>query len=157
MKKRILFRILLGILLGAAMMYIVPPLLNHGHINRAIYSGALLARVGSPAKASLLTLLVMGLFGALCVGGTLFYEVERWPLALATAVHYLSISLGYLVVDRLLCWEMPLRLLLFIEGGMTVGFFLIWLSIYLCYKAQVRELNELMEKKNELDGEERSE
>ena len=34
-------------------------------------------------------------------------------------------------------------LLLHIEGAMTLGFFLIWLVMYLIYRRQVRELNEL--------------
>ena len=146
MKKKILIRCGAGFLLGVAMMYLVPPLISHSSVRRAIYSDVLLARMGSPAAATLVTLLVMGLFGALCVGGTLFYEIERWPLAGATAAHYLSMALGYLIPDRLLCWNMPPRLLLTIEGIMTLGFFLIWLILYLRFRREVRELNELMKR-----------
>lgn len=107
------------------------------------------SRAGSPAAATALSLLVMGLFGVLCFCGTLFYEIERWPLAAATAAHYLSITLGYLITNRLLCWNMPLKLLLMIEGMMTLGFFLIWLFMYLHFKAEVRKLNELAKLRNE--------
>ena len=137
MKKKLLIRAAVGFLFGIAMMLVVPVLINGGPIARVVYSDALLARTGSPAAATLLTLLVMGLFGSFCFVGTLFYEIEHWPLALATAAHYLSMSLGYLI---------PAKLLLRIEGVMTLGFFLVWLIMYLRYKAEVRELNELQKK-----------
>ena len=148
MKKKLVTRCALGLLLGIAAMYFVPPVINGSPIIRVIYTDELLTRVGSPG-ATAVSLLVMGLFGALCVGGTLFYEIERWPLALATAAHYLSMSLGYLIPNWLLCWNMPLKLLLSIEGFMTLGFFLIWLIMYSIYKKQVRELNRLTEKQKQ--------
>ena len=140
MRKRLLARAGIGFLLGAAADFVVPALLRLGS---AGYSDQLLARAGRPTGAMLLSLLVIGLFGSLCMLGTLFYEIERWPLALATAAHYLLISLGYLIPARLLCWNLPLTLLLRIEGVMTLGFFLIWLVMYLRYRAEVRKLNEL--------------
>ena len=143
MKKKLLIRAAIGFLFGIAMMLVVPVLINGGPIARVVYSDALLARTGSPAAATLLTLLVMGLFGSFCFAGTLFYEIERWPLALATAAHYLSMSLGYLIPAKLLSWGMPPKLLLSIEGVMTLGFFLVWLIMYLRYKSEVKELNEL--------------
>ena len=146
MKKKLLIRCALGFLLGVAAMYIVPSFINHCPITSVIYTDELLARTGSPAAAKAVSLLVMGLFGALCFGGTLFYEIESWPLALATAAHYLSMSLGYLIPNWLLCWNMPLKLLLTIEAFMALGLILIWLIIYCIFKKRVRELNELMKK-----------
>lgn len=147
MKKKLLIRCAVGFLLGIAAMYIVPSVINRCPITRVIYTEELLARVGSPGAATFWTLLVMGLFGVLCLGGTLFYEIERWPLALATAAHYLSMSLGYLIPNWLLGWNMPLKLLLTIEAFMTLGFILIWLIMYLRYKREVQELNELVKRK----------
>ena len=147
MKKKLLIRCALGFLFGMAAMVIVPSLLSGEPIGRVIYTDELLARTGSPAAAMALSLLVMGLFGALCVGGTLFYEIESWPLACATAAHYLIMALGYLIPNWLLCWNMPLRLLLAIEGFMALGFAVIWLIMYLRYKREVLELNKLMKRR----------
>ena len=145
MKRKGLILCVFGFLFGAAMAFIVPALINHAPISTVIYSDRFLQRVGSPAAAMLLTLVVMGLFGTVCVGGMLFYEIERWPLALATAMHYFVISLGYLIPSWLLCWDLPMRLLLIIEGLMTGGFFLIWIILYLRYKLEVRKLNILLQ------------
>ncbi len=147
MKKKLLIRCALGFLFGMAAMVIVPSLLSGEPIGRVIYTDELLARTGSPAAATALSLLVMGLFGALCVGGTLFYEIESWPLACATAAHYLIMALGYLIPNWLLCWNMPLKLLLAIEGFMAFGFAVIWLIMYLRYKREVLELNKLMKRR----------
>ena len=151
MKKKLLIRILLGFLLGMAAMLIVPAILSGAPVGTGLYSDKLLARTGSPEAATVLSLLVMGVFGSLCMGGTLFYELEDWPLACATAAHYLLIALGYLLPNWLLCWDMPMKLLLTIEGFMALGFVLIWLIIYLRYKKEVKELNELLQTKNKKD------
>ena len=151
MKKKLLIRCALGFLLGMAAMLIVPSLINCEPIGLIIYTDELLARAGSPAAATAVSLLVMGLFGELCMGGTLFYELESWPLACATAAHYLLMALGYLIPNWLLRWNMPLKLLLAIEGFMALGFAVIWLIMYLRYKREVRELNQLLYKKKELE------
>ena len=147
MKKKLLIRCALGFPFGMAAMFIVPSLVSGEPIGPVIYTDELLARIGSPAAATALSLLVMGLFGALCVGGTLFYEIESWPLACATAAHYLLMALGYLIPNWLLCWNMPLKLLLAIEGFMALGFAVIWLIMYLRYKREVLELNKLMKRR----------
>lgn len=147
MKKKLLIRCALGFLFGMAAMVIVPSLISGEPIGPVIYTDELLSRTGSPAAAAIISLVVMGLFGALCVGGTLFYEIESWPLACATAAHYLLMALGYLIPNWLLCWNMPLSLLLAIEGLMALGFAVIWLIMYLRYKREVLELNKLMKRR----------
>ena len=150
MRKKILIRAAAGFLLGIAVSVVISLLFNRtadGAVH--FYSSALLNRVGNATAAALLQLAVCGLYGAACMCGTLLYEIERWPLALATAVHYLIISLLYAQVASLLEWELTLHTLLFIEGLMTAGFLAIWLIMYFLYKAEVRKLNELMKKRNE--------
>ena len=143
-KKKIFIRGLIGFITGVAMMFVVPAIINQGSLDRVIYTEAFLKHVGNNETAAmLLTMLIMGLFGACCFWGTLFYEIERWPLALATIAHYLLISAGYLIPNWLLCWDMPMKLLMTIEVFMMIGFFIIWMIIYCVYKREVRELNQL--------------
>ena len=83
----------IGFAAGVAMMFFVPAIINQRPIDRVIYTEGFLKRVGNNETAAmLLTLLIMGLFGACCFWGTLFYDIERWSLSLATAAHYLIIS-----------------------------------------------------------------
>lgn len=147
MKKKLLLRALIGFAMGAVMTLLVPMLLNQSAAVGIACSERLIARAGSLAAARLLTILVMGLFGTLCFCGTLFYEIESWPLAAATAAHYAIISLGYLLPNWLLCWDMPPRLLLGVEACMSVGFLLIWLIMFLRCKSEVRKINALLDEK----------
>jgi hypothetical protein len=157
MRKRILRLAVIGFLIGVAADFIVPSVINGVPLGTWVSPEELVARVGNPTAAKLLSFLVIGLFGAACMVGTLFYEIERWPLALATAAHYLTISLGYLIPARLLCWNLPAKLLLRIEGVMTLGFFLIWLIMYCIYRRQVRELNRLRERMESGQADEKKE
>lgn len=154
-KKKLLIYAAVGFLFGMAAMFLVSSLLNHTPLGSRIYSDRLLAAVGSPEAATALSLGVMGLFGSLCICGTLFYEIESWSLTKATAAHYLSMSLGYLIPNWVLCWDIPLKMFLIIEGFMTLGFFLIWLAMYLYFKRKVKKLNSMLLRKKEAEGSER--
>lgn len=148
MKKRVLLLGVLGFALGVAVSLAISLAFNR--VDGAVHfcSDSLIRRMGSARAALLFQLLLCGVYGVACMLGTLFYEIEHWPLALATGAHYLLISFMYLALALLLGWGFTPKLLLFIEGLMTLCFILIWLAMYLRYKAVVRELNELMEKKN---------
>lgn len=148
MKKRVLLLGVLGFALGVAVSLALSLLFSRVDGAVRFCSDSLIRRMGGARAALLLQLLLCGLYGLGCMLGTLFYEIERWPLALATGAHYLLISALYLALARLLGWGLTPRLLLSIEGLMTLCFVLIWLIMYLRYKAVVRELNALMEKKN---------
>ena len=89
MRRKILIRGGIGFLLGDVMVLLIPALFNRtadGMVR--LCSNQLLARVGSAPAAILTSLLLYGLYGACCMGGTLLYEIERWPMALATAGLY---------------------------------------------------------------------
>lgn len=145
LKKKFLSLCGIGFLFGIAFYALIAVLFyrtEDGSIQ--FYSDFLLPHVGSPAVATLLTFLIFGLYVGLNFGGTVLYELEDWTLLKATVVHYLIVSVGYLVPVLLLGWKMSMSVFLIIEGLMTVGFFLIWLIMYLRYKAEVKELNMLI-------------
>ena len=126
MKKKILILSGIGFVMGIGILVIISALFDRASDGTVyFYSSTFLSHVGSPTAAALLACLVCGLYGSLCMTGTLLYEIENGPLARATAVHYLMISGIYPIVAAVLCWEMPPRVLLTIEGIMTLGFFLI--------------------------------
>ena len=100
---------------------------------------------GNAAIAMLLQSLFSGLYGAACFAGMSFYEIERMPLALATALHCALIVLLFIPIALLLGWVSDIGTLLIISGMQLVGFFIIWLIMYFGYKKQIRELNEMQE------------
>ena len=98
---------------------------------------------GNGVVAMLLQSLFSGLYGAACFAGMSFYEIERMPLAAATALHCALIVLLFIPIALLLGWVSDIVTLLIISGMQLVGFFIIWLIMYFGYKKQIRELNEM--------------
>ena len=89
--------------------------------------------------------LFSGLYGAVCFAGISFYEIESWPLALATAAHCMLIVLLFIPIAHLLGWETGIADTLIMAACQLAGFFMIWLIMHGIYKKQVRELNEIQE------------
>lgn len=145
MRKKILTRCAIGFVFGVVMVLVIPALFNRtADGSTRLVSAPLVGRFGN-SGALAVSILLYGVYGALCMGGTLLYQIESWSIARATLVHYLIVALGYAAAAKLLCWNLSPRMLLLIEGLMTLGFFLIWLILYLCGRAQVRELNAIRE------------
>lgn len=111
--------------------------------NDRLVSDLLVQRVGSAAGALTLDLFLSGIFGFLCMGGTAFYEIENWSLLKATFLHYLIVVVCFPPLALFLGWVTKPVELLIMTGVQTVGFCLIWLIMFLRYRAEVRELNEL--------------
>ncbi|MBR4473553.1 MAG: DUF3021 domain-containing protein [Oscillospiraceae bacterium] len=108
-----------------------------------LVSDVLVARVGSETGALVLDLVLSGIFGAICMAGTVFYEIEHWSLAKATFLHYVLIILSFPPLALFLGWVSKPSEILIMTASQTICFFLIWLFMYLRYRAEVRELNEL--------------
>ena len=106
---------------------------------------------GNGTVAMLLQSLFSGLYGAVCFAGMSFYEIERMPLAAATALHCALIVLLFIPIALLLGWVSDIGTLLIISGMQLVGFIIIWLIMYFGYKKQIRELNEMQKGFNNKD------
>lgn len=103
---------------------------------------------GNGVIAMLLQSFFSGLYGALCFAGMSLYEMERLPLAAATALHCAIIVIFYIPIALLLGWVSGIAEILMIAGIQIVVFFVIWLIMFFAYRKQVRELNELTRKKS---------
>ena len=103
---------------------------------------------GNSVIAMLLQSFFSGLYGALCFAGMSLYEMERLPLAAATALHCAIIVIFYIPIALLLGWVSGIAEILVVAGIQIVVFFIIWLIMYFAYRKQVRELNELTRKKS---------
>ncbi|MEE3466879.1 MAG: DUF3021 domain-containing protein [Eubacterium sp.] len=102
---------------------------------------------GDVAYAFIIQSLLSGLYGALVFGTMIFYDIESWPLSIATAAHCLVTVGTFVPLSLLLGWSSgePIGFLIMV-GCQLVGFFIIWVIMYTIYKKQVKELNELQDK-----------
>ena len=138
----------IGFLIGILMSLAISWLSQDGKL----VSNTLVERVGSEAGALVLDLTLSGVFGAVCMAGTVFYEIEHWSLAKATFLHYLIIILCFPPLALFLGWVSKPAEILIMSGAQTLCFFLIWLIMYLRYRAEVKELNELNAQQEQKDG-----
>ena len=102
---------------------------------------------GDVAYAFLIQSLLSGLYGALVFGTMIFYDIESWPLSIATAAHCLVTVGSFVPLSLFLGWSSgePIGFLIMV-GCQLVGFFIIWVIMYSIYIKQVKELNELQDK-----------
>lgn len=92
-----------------------------------------------------LYLALSGLLGAVGMGGTTIYSMEHWGLLRCTVTHFVITLLAYCAVGFTLGWldlREPVTLLLFL--GYVIAYFIIWLSMYIKYKRQIRRINEAL-------------
>ena len=80
---------------------------------------------GSAVVAMLLQSLFSGLYGAVCFAGISFYDVDRLPLAAATALHCAAIVLLFIPVSLILGWTSSIVENLIVMGIQLVAFFII--------------------------------
>nr|WP_316623472.1 DUF3021 domain-containing protein [uncultured Ruminococcus sp.] len=134
---------LIGVVVGNLIAFLTG---NSGTGGVTFASPQLLDMAGGCGTVSmLLQSLFSGIYGAVCFAGMSFYEIERMPLAAATALHCALIVLLFIPIALLLGWVSDIGTLLMISGMQLVGFFIIWLILYFGYKKQIRELNEMQE------------
>ena len=148
MLKKILKMAGIGFLLGIVIGNLIAFLTGNSDTGGVTFAPQkLLDMAGDKAiVAMLLQSLFSGLYGAACFAGMSFYEIERMPLATATALHCALIILLFVPISLCLGWVSKIETLLMISGIQLVCFFIIWLIMYAGFKKQVKELNELQEK-----------
>lgn len=138
----------IGFLLGIVIGDLIAFLTGNSDTGGITFASAKLLDMagGNAVIAMLLQSLISGLYGAVCFAGMSFYEIERMPLAVATALHCALIVLLFIPIALLLGWVSQIETQLIISGIQLVCFFIIWLIMYAGFKKQVKELNELQEK-----------
>ena len=139
--RRAEFGFSIGLLLGDGIAMLTGSL---GAGELVLVSGKLLDMTGNIALAFLIQSLLSGLYGALTFGTIVFYEIESWPLTVATAAHALVVIGSFVPLSVFLGWasDEPVGFLIMI-GCQVVGFLIVWIIMYSIYKKQVKELNEL--------------
>ncbi|MBR4767400.1 MAG: DUF3021 domain-containing protein [Lachnospiraceae bacterium] len=118
-------------------------------------SSAFIERVGNPKGALLTQALLSGLYGALCMGTVPVYDNERLPLSLSSLIHCLCCILPFIPLSLFLGWSASVAEVLIMAGFQLAAYFVIWLILYVRYKKQAKELNEIQrQRKNTPESEE---
>ena len=131
----------LGVIAGV-MISAISATLAHNDGTLYLCSDEFAKAVGNPLTAFLIQALATGILGAVSVGGSAIYEVEKWSLVKVTLIHYVLAMTTFFVVAFSMKW-FSIRdietLIMFL--AMTVMYFIIWLVNYCSYRAELRKIN----------------
>lgn len=141
MLVKTLKRALTGFVLGMAVGNLIAALTGHPNI----VSPELLQKAGDLSAALLWQTLLSGVIGAAGMGGTVLYELDRWPLLVIDLVHYALCMAVFIPVSFWLGWcEKPVELVI-MAAIMFAVHFTIFLIMCAIYRKQVRELNQMQQ------------
>ena len=105
--------------------------------------GFMLARSSEGLKAAFPNLVISGIYGAVAMGSSIVYDVEKWSIARATATHFLLVfALYFLLVLSMGWFSLSDPVFWIVVGAMVAGYILIWLLQYLSYRRQIQEMND---------------
>lgn len=92
-------------------------------------------------------ILVSGIPGCVSMGSSVIYSVEKWSIARATVTHFLiTFACFYLISFALNWFRFGDSLFWVITAAMMIGYFIVWLMMYLAYKRRIRKINEGLRK-----------
>lgn len=150
--KNILKRAAIGALAGVVIDVLIS-VLSAGSFTAC---ETLLSWLGNEKAALLVELLLVALYGAVCLSTTFLYDSERaskLPLAVVSVIHCLICIAPYTGLALILNWFSGVRDLLIMACIQLAAYFMIWLIMYLLYKKQIKELNDIqMNLKNAKKG-----
>lgn len=105
--------------------------------------GFMLARSSEGLKAAFPNLVISGIYGAVAMGSSIVYDVEKWSITRATATHFLLVfALYFLLVLSMGWFSLSDPVFWIVVGAMVAVYILIWLLQYLSYRRQIREMND---------------
>lgn len=145
MKKKILFRSIIGAPVGITISLIITIIISlctgHGDFYPAPHE--LIEWLGSPVTAVIVQTICAGFMGAIFGGASVIWDMENWSLLKQTLVHFAVISLSSFPLAYILNW-LPHYLYgaLGYIGAFLSTYIIIWLSIYFSTKSKIKKMNE---------------
>lgn len=128
-----------GFLLGIAVCNVIT-VLSSDNLPAA---PELIEKMGSLKAAMLMQMLLSGIYGAVCMGSTVLYEADRLPLALISLLHCMICIIPFIPLSLFLNWSNGIADTLIMAGIQLAAYFIVWLCIYLRYRREIKELNEI--------------
>ncbi len=131
LRDKILFRALLGFTLG---------------LIAGIVMYALCIPEGAPFGKTFFIFHLIGasIMGLVGYGGAIVYDIESWSLGRATFTHYIVSFMTMFVISEMLGWFSH-GILFYVFISFTLVYIIIWLTEYLIWKKQIREMNQDLE------------
>ena len=144
MKKKVLFRSVLGFPIGITVGYVITILISVGW-GQGYYSPCvpeLIRIMGNEIHAVILQTVLCGLLGVVFAATSVIWEMENWSLVKQTGIYFLIISVVMMPVAYFTHWmEHSVRGFLIYFGIFAAIFIAIWLIQYAIGKHTVKKMN----------------
>ena len=135
----------LGFLLGMILGVFIVIGMSFGAGGSIVVPHKLLALTGSEAGALLAQMLISGVYGTIPMAGVGFYELDSWGLLKQAVVHYVSYTVAFMLFGSVAGWVETAADVAMMAGIFAVCHVIIWTIMYMRYKAETKELNELLQ------------
>lgn len=150
MKKKTIFRTLLGFPVGVTIGYLITILISLQMSDGSYFPCVpqLSTAMGSEIKAVLLQAVLSGILGSGFSAASVIWEIDHWGIVKQTGIYFLLISAIMMPIAYFLHWmeHTPKGFLIYF-GIFFVIFLVIWLVQYAAAKRNVKKLNEVLRKK----------
>lgn len=145
MKKKIIFRSLLGFPIGVAIGYFITIVISliwaGGYYSPCVPE--LVTMMGNEINAVILQAVLCGILGMGFATASVVWEMDDWGLVKQTGIYFLIISVIMMPVAYAAYWmEHSLRGVLSYFGIFVLIFVLIWIVQYAAAKRNVKKMNE---------------
>ncbi|MBQ7774400.1 MAG: DUF3021 domain-containing protein [Lachnospiraceae bacterium] len=144
MKKQAILRGMIGIPVGISLGYIITILISlvHGEGYYAACVPALIEMAGSEINAVILQTILCGILGMTFAASSIIWELDHWSIAKQTGVYFLITAFVMLPIAYLTHWmEHSLKGFLSYSAIFLGIFIIMWISMYLVYRKNVKQLN----------------
>lgn len=152
MKKKVIFRGLLGFPLAIMICFIISIIISACIGDGTYYpaTSELVHAMGNELNAVIMQGVLCGIMGAGFGIASVIWEMDSWSLAKQTGIYFLIASLLMLPVAYILNWmEHSLGGFLSYFGIFIGTFICCWFAQYLCWKHKVREMNDCIQRKEQ--------
>ena len=139
---------LIGFILGVLMEFLIVAMINTGMGEFSLIAGNLSERYGD-AGAIILQITLPGLMGGINFAATFVYNSDRFNIVTATASHASIVIITILFVGGFMEWfELTFASVAIFLALMMVIYFMIWFLMYSKSKAEIKEINEALERRH---------
>ena len=145
--------IALCFIIGAVIGNSIAWMISLGYGAAAVVAPEFVDEMGEPLAIVIQTLLC-GLMGVFGLAGSRIYNSDRFGILQATAMHACLI-IPFVMLTDYICWWTGRSVdgTLVFGGVMVMVYITIWITMYISYRAQVKQINQLLEERRSDRGE----
>ena len=145
LKNKFILKFAIGFSLGMLVCTIITSVITTNVINDGntyFCDPSFIDIFGNEIIAFIIQMIISGLYGAICIGGTVVYEIEEWSILKVTIIHFSITVSSFFITATILKWwpnSSFIDNIIFI-GIIVIMYMFIWLIQYISYKIEVKKI-----------------